>query len=79
MFYLAENTDTFRNGVFVYVAYKGIFDEPEFLSNYFPALVREKDNDFFIFAYYNKDFLAQLDKNKYDIAFLQRRYRRKEK
>ncbi len=51
MFNLAENTDTFRNGVFVYVAYKGIFDEPEFIANYYPALVRERDNDFFIFAY----------------------------
>jgi arabinofuranosyltransferase len=74
MFNLAENTDTFRNGMFVYVAYKGIFDEPEFIAAYLPALVREKQNDFYIFAYYNKEFLDELDKNKYDIILLKRRY-----
>jgi hypothetical protein len=75
MFNLSENTEYFRNGLFVYVAYKGIFDNEDFIASYLPALVRLKENDFWIFAYYNKDFLAALDKGKFDIFFPVRRHK----
>jgi arabinofuranosyltransferase len=75
LFNLPENTDTFRKGIFVYVAYKGIFDQPDFITGYLPALVREKNNDYYIFAYYSREFLGELDRNKYDIVLLQRRFK----
>jgi hypothetical protein len=59
----------------VYVAYKGIFDQPDFITGYLPALVREKNNDYYIFAYYSREFLGELDRNKYDIVLLQRRFK----
>jgi arabinofuranosyltransferase len=72
-FILPENTDYFRNGQFVYQAYKQIFDYPRFIETYLPALIRNKKNDFYIFAYYNRPFLDSLDRNCFEIIHLQRK------
>jgi len=72
-FILPENTDYFRPVMFVYKAYKQLFDYPRFISDYLPALVRNRHKDYYIFAYYNKTFLENLDKNCFDIIVLQRK------
>ena len=48
-FILPENMDYFRKEMFVYKAYKQIFDYPRFIDTYLPALVRNKQKDFYIF------------------------------
>jgi hypothetical protein len=72
-FILPENTEEFRNGVFIYTSYKKIFDYPEFIATYLPALVRNKATDYFVFAYYNKAFLQSLDKDKLQVILLERK------
>ncbi|HZE85430.1 MAG TPA: hypothetical protein VE035_14040 [Puia sp.] len=72
-FILAENTDYFRNGTFVYFAYKQLFDYPRFIADYLPALVRKTPNDFYIFAYYNKAFLNTLDSRQFQVILLERK------
>ncbi len=76
-FILPENTDYFRNGMFVYQAYKQIFDYPRFIATYLPALIRNKRNDYYIFAYYNRSFLDTLDRNVFEIILLQRKLKPK--
>ncbi len=71
-FILPENTDYFRTNVFAYTAYKKIFDYPRFRNTYLPALIRKTSNDYYIFAYYNRDFLKTLDKNQFQVILLQR-------
>jgi arabinofuranosyltransferase len=74
-FILPENTDEFRHGMFVYTAYKKIFDYPEFIKTYCPALVRNKNKDlnYFVFAYYNKTFLSSLDAKLFQVIMLERK------
>jgi hypothetical protein len=72
-FILPENTDYFRNGQFIYQAYKQIFDYPRFIDTYLPALVRNRKNNFYIFAYYNRAFLATLNSNIFEVILLQRK------
>jgi hypothetical protein len=73
LFVLPENTDYFRNGMFVYLAYKHIFDYPRFIQTYLPALVRNTVNDYYVFAYYNKSFLRTLDSNRFQVILLERK------
>ncbi|MDI3320219.1 hypothetical protein [Pinibacter soli] len=72
-FILPENTADFRNGAFIYASYKRIFDYPQFIATYLPALVRSRDTNYFIFAYYSKDFLESLDKEKMEVILLERK------
>jgi arabinofuranosyltransferase len=72
-FILPENTDYFRNGQFIYKAYKQLFDYPRFIETYVPALLRSKKNDYYIFAYYNRAFLDSLDKKCFEVIVLQRK------
>ena len=72
-FILPENTDFFRNGIFIYKAYKQLFDYPRFIDSYQPALVRNKLKDDYIFAYYHRPFLDSLDKNKFEVVTLERK------
>jgi arabinofuranosyltransferase len=72
-FVLQENTDFFRHGLFIYNAYKQIFDYPRFIQNYLPALVRNRKYDFYLFAYYNKSFLNTLDEKQFQVLLLERR------
>lgn len=72
-FILPENTDYFRSGMFVYKAYKQLFDYPRFIDSYQPALVRNKQKEDYIFAYYHRTFLDSLDKNKFEIVTLERK------
>lgn len=71
-FILPENTDYFRSTEFAYLAYKHIFDDPRFIQTYLPALVRNTKNDFYIFAYYHREFLDTLDKKCFQVIVLQR-------
>jgi hypothetical protein len=71
-FILPENMTSFRNSQFTYLAYKHIYDMPRFIQNYLPALVRNRKNAFYIFAYYHRDFLESLDKRCFDIIILPR-------
>jgi arabinofuranosyltransferase len=72
-FILPENTDFFRNGVFIYKAYKQLFDYPRFIDSYLPALVRNKQQGYYIFAYYHRPFLDSLNKNCFEVILLQRK------
>ena len=72
-FILPENTEEFRHGMFVYTSYKKIFDSPEFIQTYFPALVRNKETSYFVFAYYNKVFLSSLDSKLFQVILLERK------
>lgn len=72
-FILPENTDGFRSVAFVYKAYKQLFDYPRFIDSYLPALVRNKQNDCYIFAYYHRPFLDSLDRNTFEVITLQRK------
>jgi hypothetical protein len=72
-FILPENLNYFRNGQFVYQAYKQIFDYPRFIETYLPALVRNRQKDFYIFAYYNRPFLDSLDRKCFEVVLLQRK------
>jgi len=72
-FILPENTDEFRHGMFVYTAYKKIFDQPEFIKTYYPALVRNKNLNYFVFAYYSKSFLNSLDTGLFQVIALERK------
>jgi hypothetical protein len=72
-FILPENTDLFRNGMFVYKAYKQLFDYPRFIDSYLPALVRNKQKDYYVFAYYHRPFLDSLDRNCFEVILLQRK------
>lgn len=71
-FVLPENMDGFRTTQFTYGAYKHIYDEPRFIQTYLPALVRNTKNDFYIFAYYRRNFLEGLDKKCFDVIVLPR-------
>jgi hypothetical protein len=71
-FVLPENMDGFRTTQFTYGAYKHIYDEPRFIQNYLPALVRNTKNDFYIFAYYRHDFLESLNKKCFEVIVLPR-------
>lgn len=75
LFVLPENTIEFRQSAFVYTAYKDIFDYPKFISIYKPALIRNKKENFYLFAYYNKSFLSTLDTTNYKIHLLKRKYK----
>jgi hypothetical protein len=73
-FVLPENTTNYRSSDFAYLCYKGIFDDVEFRESYFPALVKNKTEDYFVFSYYNKEFLLSLkNSGKYIIKPLQRK------
>jgi arabinofuranosyltransferase len=72
-FILPENTDYFRSGMFVYKAYKQLFDYPRFIDSYLPALVRNKQKDDYIFAYYHRPFLDSLSRNDFEVILLQRK------
>ena len=48
-FIFPENMDYFRKEMFVYKAYKQIFDYPRFIDTYLPALVRNKTKRFLYF------------------------------
>jgi hypothetical protein len=72
-FTLPENSETFRTtNSFLYKAYKGIFDTPEFIDRYYPALLKRKGPGPYHFAYYKNDFLSQLDPAIYEVKLLQR-------
>ena len=71
-FVLPENMDGFRTTQFTYGAYKHIYDMPRFIQTYLPALVRNTRNNFYIFAYYRRDFLESLDKKCFEVVVLQR-------
>jgi arabinofuranosyltransferase len=72
-FTLPENTDYFRSGMFIYKAYKQLFDYPRFIDSYLPALVRNKKQDAYIFAYYHRPFLDSLDRSSFEVITLQRK------
>jgi arabinofuranosyltransferase len=72
-FTLPDNGPGFRNS-FTYEVYKKIFDQPQFIQTYLPALVKLKTESTFLFSYYNKAFLNKLDPTRYDIRLLQRRH-----
>jgi hypothetical protein len=73
-FVLPENTTNYRSSDFAYLCYKGIFDDVEFRESYFPALVRNKTKDYFVFSYYNKEFLSSLESSgKYVVKTLERK------
>jgi arabinofuranosyltransferase len=72
-FILPENTDYFRNGQFVYMAYKQIFDYSRFIQTYIPALVRNSACNYYIYAYYNRSFLKTLDPQHFQIIRLERK------
>ncbi|HVU56515.1 MAG TPA: hypothetical protein VHD83_15725 [Puia sp.] len=71
-FALPENMDDFRTTQFTYGAYKHIYDVPRFIQTYLPALVRNSKNNFYIFAYYRRDFLESLDKKCFEVILLPR-------
>lgn len=64
LFVLPENTRQYRTSNFTYQCYKGIFDDSDFRLSYFPALVKNKAKDYFVFSYYRKDFLSSLSSNR---------------
>ena len=43
------------------------------IDTYLPALVRNRQNNFYIFAYYNRAFLATLNSNTFEVILLQRK------
>ena len=71
-FILPENMESFRSTQFTYLAYKHIYDMPRFIQTYLPALVRNTKNNFYIFAYYRRDFLDSLDKKCFEVIVLPR-------
>lgn len=71
IFTAPDNEPGFRNS-FTYTVYKKIFDQPQFIETYLPALVKLKPDADYLFSYYNKDFLAKLNPAKYDIILLRR-------
>src|SRR5690606_37312631 len=56
LFVLPENTRRYRTSDFTYQCFKGIFDDPEFREAYEPALVQNRQFDYFIFGYYKTSF-----------------------
>jgi hypothetical protein len=66
-----ENNPGFKKS-FTYEVYKRIFDQPQFIQTYYPALVKLKSDKDYLFSYYNKDFLSKLDLARYDVKVLQR-------
>lgn len=60
LFVLPENTRRYRTSDFTYQCFKGIFDDPEFREAYEPALVQNRQFDYFIFGYYKTSFLDEL-------------------
>jgi arabinofuranosyltransferase len=74
IFHLPENTVAFRtSNRFLYDAYKGIFDQPQFIQTYLPALIKLKSEKLFLFAYYHRSFLDKLNPAVHDIILLPRR------
>jgi hypothetical protein len=71
-FVLPENTFGFRHGYFVYGVLKQIYDYPRFIQTYLPALVRRRGDNFYIYAYYHRNFLNRLD-NRYEVILLERK------
>lgn len=63
---LNEKLYTFEPDQFTYKAYKGIFDDPDFILAYQPALVQAGQSDY-LFAYYNRSFLSRLDTSHFKI------------
>jgi len=45
---------------------------PRFIQTYLPALVRNTKNNFYIFAYYRRNFLDSLDKKCFEVIVLPR-------
>jgi hypothetical protein len=58
----------------MYACYKQIFDDPDFRAAYIPALVREKKKPYYIFGYYEKNFLQKLGNYNYEVQVLERTY-----
>jgi hypothetical protein len=74
LFILPENTPAYRSSDFVYLCYKGIFDDANFRNTYFPALVKNKQKDYYVFTYYSTWFLDTLQRSgKYEIRMLERK------
>jgi arabinofuranosyltransferase len=73
-FVLYENQEYYRKSDFMYACYKQIFDDRDFRSAYIPALVREKKKPYYIFGYYEKDFLQTLGKYNYEVKILERTF-----
>lgn len=73
-FVLYENQKNYRTTDFMYICYKQIFDDKDFREAYTPALVREKNHSYYIFAYYAKSFLQTLDGMHYQVNILHRTF-----
>jgi arabinofuranosyltransferase len=71
-FILPENRRGF-SGSFPYKVYKGIFNSPDFVNSYKPALIKSKADHEYLFAYYHNNFLNSLDTAEYDILVLNRK------
>lgn len=73
-FILPENTPDFRKTDFIYLCFKGIFDDRAFREMYFPALVRNRKLHYFVFDYYKDTFLHSLDSTSFDVTLLERKF-----
>ena len=75
-FVMPENLVSFRtdNTNMVYTCYKQIYDDSAFHVVYIPALIRNKKKDFYLFNYFNRDYLQRLDTTKFELKKLSRKY-----
>ena len=70
-FQLYENEPGFRSSL-MYSLLKGMFDDPDFIKAYTPALVKQKGKDYSVFGYYDNAFLSTLDEAVFTIKKLER-------
>jgi len=76
-FILPENTETFRTDYanMVYSSYKKIYDDSKFHDAYQPALIKNKNRNFFIFDYFSNQYLKSIDSSKFTVILLHRKYK----
>ena len=75
-FVLPENDADFHTDMnFMFLIYKHVFDDPRFLDMYQPALIRNKKKDFYIFDYFNKQYIQTIDTTKLSFIPLKRKFK----
>lgn len=76
-FVLPENKTEFRTDYanMVYGSYKKIYDDKKFQDTYIPALIHNPKTDFFIFDYFNREYLASVDSSKMIVKLLEPKFK----